>query len=265
MWIIPKNYQHYSPSARAMVESSSDLKQLSEHLEQSLMWRSKPSQLRTWLIRWKRGGWFWHLCGRILKPFLWNDFETALILSLPVIRASHSAQQENEKGQKTQGTYGLTSTGQLTLFAPQSVFLKTWKGTYPLASEKSLPIWLASDIEWKVSVENQRGEYSRRVKSAHRTEENDCSFWPTITQQYDMESSGKNGNKGTYLLGAVKDGQQDQGKNNTSGKNQESSSWPTPCSRDYKGANGVGGVIRKDGKSRMDQLPNAVLYGQLPQ
>lgn len=38
--------------------------------------------------------------------------------------------------------------------------------------------------------------------------------------------------------------------------------WPTPCTRDYKGANAVEGLTRNDGKSRMDQLPNAVAYDQ---
>jgi len=37
--------------------------------------------------------------------------------------------------------------------------------------------------------------------------------------------------------------------------------WPTPCTRDYKGINAPEGLTRKDGKSRMDQLPNAVAYG----
>jgi hypothetical protein len=38
-------------------------------------------------------------------------------------------------------------------------------------------------------------------------------------------------------------------------------SWPTPTRRDYKGTNSPEGLTRKDGKSRMDQLPNAVAYG----
>jgi len=47
----------------------------------------------------------------------------------------------------------------------------------------------------------------------------------------------------------------------TSGTGSGSSgSWPTPCTRDYKGANAEDGLIRNDGKSRMDQLPNAVKY-----
>lgn len=37
-------------------------------------------------------------------------------------------------------------------------------------------------------------------------------------------------------------------------------SWPTPTRRDYKGTNSPEGLIRKDGKSRMDALPNAVKY-----
>ena len=37
--------------------------------------------------------------------------------------------------------------------------------------------------------------------------------------------------------------------------------WPTPCRRDYKGTNAPEGLTRKDGKSRPDQLPNAVAYG----
>jgi DNA (cytosine-5)-methyltransferase 1 len=41
--------------------------------------------------------------------------------------------------------------------------------------------------------------------------------------------------------------------------------WPTPCTRDYKGANAEEGLTRNDGKSRMDQLPNAVAHGNKPE
>lgn len=41
--------------------------------------------------------------------------------------------------------------------------------------------------------------------------------------------------------------------------------WPTPCTRDYKGANAKDGLTRNDGKSRMDQLPNAVAHGDKPE
>lgn len=40
--------------------------------------------------------------------------------------------------------------------------------------------------------------------------------------------------------------------------------WPTPTQRDYKGASAEEGLIRNDGKSRMDQLPNAVKFWPTP-
>ena len=36
--------------------------------------------------------------------------------------------------------------------------------------------------------------------------------------------------------------------------------WPTPTRRDWKGTNAPEGLTRRDGKSRLDQLPNAVAY-----
>lgn len=41
---------------------------------------------------------------------------------------------------------------------------------------------------------------------------------------------------------------------------QKAKMWPTPCTRDWKGANAEDGLTRQDGKSRMDQLPNAVNF-----
>ena len=40
------------------------------------------------------------------------------------------------------------------------------------------------------------------------------------------------------------------------------SSWPTPAARDYKGSYSPAALIRKDGKSRMDALPQVVEYDQ---
>ena len=40
------------------------------------------------------------------------------------------------------------------------------------------------------------------------------------------------------------------------------SSWPTPAARDYKGSYSPTALIRKDGKSRMDALPQVVEYDQ---
>ena len=40
--------------------------------------------------------------------------------------------------------------------------------------------------------------------------------------------------------------------------------WPIPTQRDYKGTSAEEGLIRNDGKSRMDQLPNAVKFWPTP-
>ena len=134
MWIVPKNYKPSSVSALDTVASSEDLSLPGLNIEQSLMWRSKPSQLRTWSQRWKRDSWFRHLCGRILKPCQHTAFETELTCSLAVIPASHSPQPVYAKAPKTPDTSGHTSTTtyeQLDLFAAS---LRTSKDTSALDS-----------------------------------------------------------------------------------------------------------------------------------
>ncbi len=39
-------------------------------------------------------------------------------------------------------------------------------------------------------------------------------------------------------------------------------SWATPTARDWVGANSITSLVRRDGKSRMDSLPNQVIHGQ---
>jgi hypothetical protein len=171
MWILPKNYQLSSAFAQDMVESREDLTLLESSIESSLMWRSKPSPLRTWLTRWKTDSYLPHLFTRILKPSLRTSFEAALISSLAATRASRFQQQGSALAPKTQDTSGPTSSTtsmQLDLFDASS---RTSKGTYPSASEKSL-------TTWKAQVTAQRGEYSRRLKSAHLIRESGSISWP---------------------------------------------------------------------------------------
>ena len=97
MWVLPKNYQPSSAFVADTVESKEELSLLESSIESSLMWRSKPSPLRTWLLRWNRVNWIPLLFGRILKPSQHTYFEEQLTLSLAGIRASRSLQQEEEK------------------------------------------------------------------------------------------------------------------------------------------------------------------------
>ena len=172
MWILPKNYQLSSRYVADMVESKEDLTLQGLNIESSLLVKSKPSPLRTWLTRWKPTSFHPHLFIRILKPCQWNAFETELTSSLAVIHASHFRQQDSEKEQMIQDTSGLTSkksSEQFDLFDASS---RMSKDTLALDSEKSL-------ATWKALVIKRRGEYSQRVKLALLTKEKESTSWAT--------------------------------------------------------------------------------------
>ena len=174
MWIIPKNYPLFSAFAQDMVASKEDLTLPGLSIESSLMWRSKPSQLRTWLQRWKRMPWFQRLSIRILKPSQRKSFETKLTSLLVDIPANHFQQQGNEKAKTTPDTYGLTSENTSEQLDLIDACLKTSRDISVLDSEKSLQTW-------KKTVTDARSEYSARKKLAHRTDGSECLSWPTPT------------------------------------------------------------------------------------
>lgn len=233
MWIIPKNHPIFSVFAQDMVASKLELKKQLGRSRRSLMWRSKLSQIRTWLTRWKPGSWFLYLSGRILKHSARTSFETKLISSLADIHVSHSVQPESEKGKKIPGTYGHGSEKLSKLSGRDSVFLKTSKDISVSDCEKSLPIWLSSDTGWKTIVENQRGDYSRRLKLELHTREKEFLSWRTPATLDPGVSLGRLD---------VKPGQRfydkKTGRNAQYGLTQQVQvkNWPTPASRDHKGA-----------------------------
>ena len=153
-------------------ESKEDLTLPGLNIESSLMWRSKPSPLRTWSTRWKEGSYLPHLYTRILKPSQRSCFEAALTSSLAVIPANHFQQQEIGSDQMTPDTCGRIlgdTLNQLDLF---DASLKTSRDTSRLDSPVSSAIW-------KKMVIDQRGEYLARVKSALLTRESEFLSWAT--------------------------------------------------------------------------------------
>ena len=223
MWILPKNYQLSSPYVQDMVESKEDLTLPGLNIKSSLMWRSKPSPLRTWLPRWKRVSWMPHLCGRILKPCQWSRFEIELTSSLAVIRANLLAPQESDLEKKTQDTCGLTSetsSEQLDLFGAS---LRTSKDTLVSDSEKSL-------ATWKALVIRLRGEYSQRVKSALLIRESESTSWPTPKANMpgmSAKTSGRPVEKSTHLSTqvALAEGMIDK---------KTGRLWPTPTTQEVR-------------------------------
>ena len=293
MWILPKNYQLSSRFALDMVESKEDLTLPGLNIESSLMWRSKPSQLRTWSTRWKQGSYLPHLFTRILKPSQRTSFETALTSSLEVIRASRFQQQDSEREPMTQDTFGHLygdTSNQLDLL---DASLKTSRDTSRLDSQQSSAIW-------KRMVTEQRGEYSQRVKSAHLIKENESTSWATpntmdhfpqrseeaLIRQATTQRKGRTKpanlreqvnpiavaiyqeptNWPTVRVSSANGASQKELAAGNPKKRLEAevllNPWPTPAARDYKGASGWGRQERKGFPE--DSLPNAVTNWPTP-
>ena len=204
MWVLPKNYQPSLAFVADTVESKEELSLLESSIESSLMWRSKPSPLRTWSLRWKRVSWIPLLFGRILKPSQHTYFEEQLTLSLAGILASRSQQQDSEKVKMIQDTCGQQSGSMLKPSDQIDAFSRMSKDTYRLDSP-------ASSATWKKMVTQQRGEYSQRVKLAQHTKGSESISWPT-PRASEYKDCGPVGSKSqvhmdnkSYLCAKVKD------------------------------------------------------------
>ena len=280
MWILPKNYPLSSAFAQDMVASKEDLTLLESSMKSSLMWRSKPSPLRTWSRRWKTGSFLPHLYTRILKPSHRTYFEEKLASSLVDIPVSHFQRLGIDWEKTTQDTSGLTygnTSKQLDLI---ECSLKTSKDTYRLDSP-------ASSAIWKKMVTEARGEYSARLKSSRRTRESESLSWLTPMVQDSKHSGtnpGPNGNRkllanqvnwienfptpGTTecrsdtlnLVNRVKKGKQIMLTHHVR-------LYPTPSTRDWKDTPGMArSATMKDGteRKRNDQLARAVYSTENP-
>ena len=165
MWIIPRTLSAFVPDTEGL---NLDLEERAWMLEQSAMWRSKPSSKQTWLRRLKKDAWMTRLSTRILKPSLHESFEEKYTASLEDIPVSPSVAQESEKERKTQDTCGHTSdstSGQLDLFG---AFSKMSEVTPRWGYGESCPIW-------KKMVTKRSGDCSQRRKQARLTNASESS------------------------------------------------------------------------------------------
>ena len=174
MWILPKQL-HTLASVQAMKESGEDSEEFCQMSEKSLMWRSKPSQLRTWLTRWKRGGFIRHLYTRTLKPSHTGSFEDEWTSSQEDSHANHSLLLENKKLLKMKGICSHTSqkeseSANLELFSS-----KMLKGYSVARQEKENQFSNMSEEHWKSWVTQLRSEYSQRKKLASHMSESESS------------------------------------------------------------------------------------------
>ena len=245
MWIVPKNLKMSSAFVADTLASSEDLSLQELQLERSLMWRSKPSPLPTWLRRWNRTPWLQHLSGRILKPSQHTCFEIELTSLLAVIPANRSAQRESALEKMTPAISGLGSENiskQSDLFGAS---LKTSKDISVSDSEKS-------SKTWKDLVTRRRGEYSARLKSARLTRESESTSW-AAPRTTDAQGGGRPLNEKAQRI-TLSDPTKTYGGN----LSDQVRHWPTPSARDHKGGY-IGGRIR-NGKVSFDTLDVAVQH-----
>lgn len=229
MWIVPSNI---SPCVRDMVESTSDLNELASLSEHSLMWRSKPSPVKTWYLRWKKGGLMSLLFGRILKPSLSTSFGEKWTSSQEGFLVSHLVEQDSDKELKTQDTCGLIS----------KKVLENW-GDLPLFSSRTSKESLVqrstvnrfsnmSSNEWKAWVTKRRREYSVRAKLGQVINESVYSYSVSIQNSLEKDETLS---PDSYPLQKVEPHIQQKWEESSIVLNPQEPCWATPTTRDWKG------------------------------
>ena len=254
MWVLPKNYQLSSAFAADMVESKEDLSLQGLNIEQSLMWRSKPSPLQTWCRRWKEDSFLPHLFTRILCVSQHKSFETKLTSSLEDIHVSRFHRQVKDKEKTIPDTCGLSSENTWKQLDLIELCSKTSKVTYRLDSPQSL-------ATWKKMVMTQRGEYSARVKLAHTTKEKEYSSWATpntLDHLPPRSSEGVIKQATTTRKGRKRPSNLREQVDQKTVDIYKYQSWPTPATRDYKGGQNIETCKAKNRNPMTNNLADAV-------
>lgn len=173
MWIIPKQLQsNCAPDTQDFI---SDLNELSQISESSLLQRSKPMPSQTWFRKWKQGFLNLFLFGRILKPSTHASFTEKWTSSLEDTLVKDFPSPEKERARMILAFYGLTCSGQLSTSDPLGSSSKTLRDTHRWDSP-------ASSAIWKNAATTASGIFLQRQKLARLTAESVSSSsdsWPT--------------------------------------------------------------------------------------
>jgi len=227
MWILPRTILTVWSGSTAMEACHSELNEWSQACASSLLVRSKPTRSQMWSQKWKRDSWSRFLFGRTVRRSHVKSFTDWWTCSLRDTHAKASVRRVSARASATLASYGLGFSKQQSLFAPAEFFLRTSRGTSRLDSEQCSAIW-------RKQVSEQRGEYSRRLKSARLTPESACSSmenWAT-PQAHDAQ-----GGKTPEQVEAMRKRTGAGVKN----LNEQVQNWPTPTTpRPHDNENSVG-------------------------
>ena len=238
MWILPPPLSSvFAQDTPVSNLASSEL--LADRAASSLIQRSKPSPSKTWQQRFKRGSFPLLQSGAICEVSREKRFTVWWTSFVADILAPRSVLPENGQGNTILGTSGPTSAPRSERSTLASFSSRTSKVTSRLDSPPSSAIW-------KKMVTRRRGDYSRRKKLALPTGGNGSSSWgtPRVTTNGGSPSPQCTG-RGSRPEDRV------------------AQNWPTPAARDYRTPYAETGLIRADGKPRLDLLPDAVRYETL--
>ena len=187
-WILPNSLISRFALDTAALTWGSD--ESCRACEQLLMRRSKNLPAASWRRAWKAGTLTLPRYGRMLEPSLGTSFAERWTSSLVATLASHSAQQDCEGEQTTQGTCGQPLQTEFPFSSQCCASSKTSRDTSALACEMSSETWAAE-------VTRRRGAYSARLKSARHINASGSSSWPT---------SSTRDHKGGYNGGRIRNG-----------------------------------------------------------
>ncbi len=181
MWLYVPTSCQSAPGLEDLTSASDSLAQM---LARSVTWNGKLSRSQTWLQRFKRVSWTTLLFGAILPPSTVDRAVERWIGLLAESHVSHTAPQDSGLGLATSGTSGRTPPGSLEQSDPASSFWRTFQESWGITTSASGQ----SYEEWATGL---RKDYSRRMKSAHRTSGNGSLSWATPNPSSSASQTGE--------------------------------------------------------------------------
>lgn len=190
---------------------------------------------------WRRRAWIRRLYGTISDPSRAGRGAARWIASLRATRVSPSVSPASVVGKAILATFGPKSVASLRRFNPASCSLRMSPTTCGLDTRPSSGIC----FDWVTALHR---DSSRRLKSG---------------QTIRGDGSSSSGCWTTPCTpGGGSEGRQSKAARGAGGQNlqYQTTNWPTPASRDLKGANHRDHLKRSTGSRHLDQLPNYVCH-----
>jgi hypothetical protein len=243
---------------------------------------------------WRTRPWIRLLYGTTSAPSMASRGVESWIASLQATRASHSPALASDSGNSTSGISGMTLPELSGRFPRHLYSSKTLQEqlSFELDASVNWRAW-ATELRRDYSARRKWAHHIRGsgyscwgqtprpfdARGFHKGEKDNGSLtelvvnWATPDLAPDAPNKGANVKCREASLGPqaknwtspsvsdlftdrLQSSQQSDGSKHSVNLSQEIQNWPTPASRDTKGDYSDEAMIRKDGKSRLDLLPN---------